>query len=145
VVSGNRANSGTQLVLTVGGGIYNLGTMTVTNSTIRDNIANDPLSFPSGPTGWAGGIYNEGNLTISGSDISANTTVNAGGGIWNVGNLSIANCTIQDNLTTDFWSYGGGIANDVVSASPGPQLLHLGNVTISNSLVTRNTAGFNGG
>src|SRR5262249_332844 len=46
-----------------GGGIYNLGTLTLNNSTISGNSAN-------GSNGNAGGIYNAGVLIITNSTVS---------------------------------------------------------------------------
>jgi hypothetical protein len=134
VVSGNRANA---YQAAAGGGVYNLGTMTITSSTIRDNVAAD--GSLSVQTGWGGGLYNQGNLTITGSDVGANTSATSGGGVWNVGNSTIADSTIEDNRTTGYYfGYGGGVANDISGG-------RVGHLTISNSLVTHNTANFNGG
>ena len=54
-----------------GGGIYNSGTLTVSNSTFSGNSA-----------GYGGGIYNSGTLTVSNSTFSGNSASD-GGGIYN--------------------------------------------------------------
>ena len=61
-------------------------TLTITNSTISGNQANN-----------GGGIYNSGTLTITSSTVSTNTT-GLGGGIYNNGGtLTIVNSTISGN------------------------------------------------
>src|SRR5208283_4608523 len=54
-----------------GGGIENVGTLTVTNSTFSGNSA-------TGGTG--GGIFNDGTLTVTNSTFSTNTAAGLGGG-----------------------------------------------------------------
>ena len=54
-----------------GGGILNLGTLTVTNSTVRDNSPGEPAG---------GGIFNRGTLTVTNSTVSGNSAGDAGGG-----------------------------------------------------------------
>src|SRR5205085_1736109 len=95
-----------------GGGIYNGGTLTITNSVVRDNLATVDISFNGGS---AGGILNDGTLTIINSTISGNSTaqgspmVGIGGGIWSLaGTVEISNSTISLN-NADL--YGGGIAS----------------------------------
>ncbi len=134
-----------------GGGIYNTGTLSATNSTISGNYA----------TGDGGGIYNTYTVdSISNSLISANIADNSGGGILNDnGAITISNSTIYGNTAT--LSNGGGIANSGVttfvdisdstisdnSASQGngdgvyfsdPTLMGGGTLTLSNSIIARN-------
>jgi hypothetical protein len=82
-----------------GGGISNLGTLTLTNSTVSSNIADDA----------GGGILNTGFLTITRSTISANRANADGGGILDSGtnHLAITNSTIGRNSAK---VGGGGIA-----------------------------------
>lgn len=70
-------------VYTGGGGIQNLGTLTVTKSTFFGNSAGNAL-------------------TVSGSVLSP-----TGGGILNLGGLTVTNCTFSGNSAT----LGGAIAN----------------------------------
>ena len=85
-----------------GGGIYNEGTLTVTNSTLRDSSAR-----------YGGGIYNEGSLDVTNSTLSGNSGGGAGG-IWNEGAANISNSTLTANTANrvgTFGGFGGGILN----------------------------------
>jgi CSLREA domain-containing protein len=109
----------------VGGGIYNSGTLTLTNSTLSGNKV-------SGNGSAGGGVFNEGSasLTVNKSTISGNEA-NQGGGIYNSGSatgggsVTITNSTISGNQAQG----GGGIAS---FASTGE--------TIKNTTIARNTA-----
>ena len=105
-----------------GGGIFNSGTVTVTDSTISGNTA-----FAQG-----GGINNTGTVTVTGSTISGNTATTAnsgfGGGIFNVGGtVTVTDSTISGNTAFA----GSGIYND-------------GTVTVTDSTISGNTASFGG-
>ena len=104
-----------------GGGIYNsYGNLTITDSSIQNNVADG---------GHGGGIYNDGgNLTITNSSIQNNSTVSqSGGGIYTYyGNLTITNSSIQNNTSS---SLGGGIYTVYGT-------LTLDNTTISNNVAT---------
>ena len=97
-------------------GIYNEGTLTISNSTFSGNSAV-----------YGGGIVNdEGTLTINNSTVSGNSA-DFGGGIYNYeGTLTINNSTVSDNRAS---RSGGGIVNDE------------GTLTISNSIIANNTGG----
>ena len=106
-----------------GGGIYNSGTLTVTNSTLSGNTADR-----------GGGIYNNtgSTLHVTNSSILNNTTHNDGGGIYNFGGiLTLTDTTISDNVSANFG--GGGIAN-------------TGTLNITNNTISHNsTTGYGGG
>lgn len=104
-----------------GGGILNGGTLTITTSTFRGNSA--------GIAGGGGLFNNLGTVSISHSTFVANTTIDSGGGIYNGGNLTVINSTLSGNSAA---FGGGGIMND-------------GNLTINNSTLTGNSAGGSGG
>jgi hypothetical protein len=146
-ISGNIADSG--------GGIFNGGTVNITNSTLSGNsatsggggilnsgtatITNSTISGNHGDFGGGGIFTNPGtvttitNSTISGN--SANVGVGVGGGIYNNGTLTLTNSTISGNTTTgNNNSLGGGIYNN-------------GTATITNSTISGNSANasFGGG
>jgi len=135
-----------------GGGIYNAGTLTVSNCFFDD----DSVSLSSGSGGGAiynagmltvssstfensaasngGGIYNAGTLTVNNSFFGRNNAWSSGGGIYNTGTLTVSNTTFDFNNSTDFrygTAFGGGIYN-------------AGALTLSNSTLVRNVA-LNGG
>jgi len=106
-----------------GGGIFNSGTVTVNNSTISSN---------STFFGYGGGIYSFGPLTINNSAISNNSSYYDGGGIRNFDALTLNNSTVSDNTAGDL---GAGIHSD-----------NSGTIILNNSTVSRNsTTGRYGG
>jgi hypothetical protein len=98
-----------------GGGIRNLGTLTVTNTTVYGNTGDYN----------GGGIESDGTLTLTNSTVSGNRG-GSGGGIYvgHSGILTVTNSTLSGN-TTD--SCGGGIDVD-------------GAVALVNSTVSGNTS-----
>jgi hypothetical protein len=90
-----------------GGGIFNGGTLTLSNSTLSGNSA-----FFEG-----GAVYNDGTLTVSNSTLPGNTA-GVGGGIFSYRprTLTVSNCTLSGNRAV----YGGG----GLSVGPGSPLLH---------------------
>lgn len=110
-IKGGKNSSG-------GGGIQNLGTLTINGGTIRENTS----------TSWGGGIHNEGTLNISGGIIEQNTASGCnGGGIHNTGTLNITGGTIQSNTAT---GKGAGIYHD------GTAFKLEGAPTISSNIVS---------
>jgi hypothetical protein len=141
-VSGLTIQHGSSLL---GGGIFNGGTLTLTDVTVSNNTQGTQLG---------GGIFNSGTLTLSSSTVSANSAgfgvigvsgssgeSGFGGGIYNYGasgggTLTLTNSTVSGNSVIQALSgsaSGGGIYND------------LGQVTLTNSTVTSNTAAPNTG
>jgi CSLREA domain-containing protein len=141
-----------------GGGIYNIGTLTVTDdSTISDNTAEG-----SSNGSFGGGITNWGTLTVSGSTISGNTATGGtdpgsfggqGGGIFNgarsAGTMKVTDSTISDNSATagqpdvgetvGFGGRGGGILNRsklATCGTPGSESI----TTITNTTISGNSA-----
>jgi len=102
------------------GGIYNDGIMTLSNSVVSGNSA-DPTS---------GGIFNEGTMSLNESTVSGNTALDAAG-IENSGTLSVSRSTISGNIPQN--GQIGGIAH------------RSGSLTLTNSTVSENTGtGVNG-
>jgi hypothetical protein len=130
-----------------GGGIYNDGTVTVTNSTFSGNtsanpeyggagggiysgggpltVTNSTFSGNSAANGVGGGIYGWGALTVTNSTFAGNSAYE-GGGIYNYGGLTVTNSTFSGNSAAG----GGGICNDGV-------------LTVTNTIVANSTSGGN--
>ena len=135
-----------------GGGVYNLGNLTLINSAIMGNSS-------SGRYGAGGGIYNLGFLFLSNStlaDNSSNGYDGAGGGIYNLGNLTIASSTFLNNSSNNFYNEGGGVYNAGYltlaksilsgnSANTGGGIYNTGYLTLTNSILSGNTARSGGG
>ena len=68
-----------------GGGIANLGTMTMSGCAVSHNTA-----------AYGGGVYNAGALTITGSTVTYNNAV-YGDGVYNSGALTVTGSTITKN------------------------------------------------
>ena len=105
-----------------GGGIYNQGTLTITDCTVSGNMA----GFDGG------GIYNDeySTLNMTNCTISGNYALYSGGGIYNEGGeVTMTNCTISGNTA----ACGGGIHNEG------------GEVTMTNCTISGNTTGGRGG
>jgi hypothetical protein len=144
----------------IGGGILNLGSLTLRNSAVADNST----VFAGGP---GGGIFNYlgtliitdttlagntavgagaildfgGPMTISGSVFSANHAVEGtlGGGIVNTfGSVTVSNCTFVGNTTDAFPGGGGGEGGAIANNSDS-------SMTISGSTLVGNSAADTGG
>ena len=115
----------------VGGGIYNLGTLTVDSCAINGNSAK-----------IGGGIYNGGNsfiigendatITVTDSTISGNSATVYGGGIDNEGTATVTGGTIISGNSATLFG-GGGIENDGTATVTG------------GTIISHNTATVNGG
>jgi hypothetical protein len=102
VLNALTITGGTAPSFSGGGGIHNLGSLTLSNSSVTGNTALD-----------GGGIFNDttGTMTMSDDTVKNNTGTGAGGGgIANTGTMTIINCTIAANKAVS----GGGIANNSV-------------------------------
>jgi hypothetical protein len=102
-----------------GGGLMNLGTATVTNCTISDNAARY----------GGGGVENDvstATATLTNCTVTGNSAGNQGGGIYNglSATLTLTNCTVSGNKATS----GGGLDNSATA-------------TLTNTIVAGNLAG----
>jgi hypothetical protein len=120
----NSTVSGNQIQDEGGGGIFNAGTLTLRDSTVSDNVA-------FGQAGTGGGIDNTGTLILLGSTVSGNSAERTGGGIVSSGPLTLSHSTVSDNSCGD--CNGGGIF------SSGP--LTLSHSTVSGNRTTEGNGG----
>ena len=133
-----------------GGGIFNVGTLTLTNSTVSGNNAD----------GDGGGIYNAngGTATLTNITVSGNNAGVDGGGVFNDGGgtMTLTNSTVSGNNAGDD---AGGIINDHGSTATltnitvtgnnggdgGGGIRNAGTLTLTNSTVSGNKTGVDGG
>ncbi|MCA1558151.1 MAG: MBG domain-containing protein, partial [Acidobacteria bacterium] len=109
---------------------YNLGDLTITNSTFTGNKA-------VGPTAEGGAIDSEaGTLTIINSTISGNSSDSDGGGILNCGSstATLINVTITGNRADEDDAAPGGEGGGLAQVSSNP-------VTLINTIVAGNLRG----
>lgn len=117
-----------------GGAIRNSGNLTIAESVITGNHAQQSSSSSGG------GIFSESSLSLVDSKISGNTvrgvyslyfpfehTRADGGGVSAFGELTIVGSLIENNRATATLAYGGGVSSH-------------GTVTISDSTIQDNTA-----
>jgi hypothetical protein len=107
-----------------GGGIDNAGTLTLTRSTVRDNLAGFGIFFGEG-----GGIFNDGGLlTLRQSSVLENTA-QFGAGIRNVAGTVVAiGSSISHNLAPPKFGVGGGGVDN------------SGALILTNTAIVQNTA-----
>jgi hypothetical protein len=137
-----------------GGGIVNLGTLTLTDSTIANNQG----------VAEGGGIANSGRLTLTDSTVANNGTATAGGGVANFagGTVTIRHSTFASNASEGgggiFNAAGGTVTmtdsliaeNSAALENAGGGLSNFGTMSITNTTITGNLAlgtgsGFGGG
>lgn len=128
---------------TAGGGITNFGSLTLDQSRVADNTAAN-----------SGGIYNLGTLRLEYSTVAGNSSPSVGG-IDNQGTSWISHSTISGNSSE--FTDGGGIftsgtltlTNTTVSGNStgddGGGISNFGQLTITNGTISANSAGFEGG
>lgn len=131
-------------VSSLGGGIFNAGTLALTSSAILHN------------TGNVGGIWNDGTLTLTSSTVSNNTGV--AGGIYNEGIATLTNSTVSGNsapatgCSAGICNYGGTLTltNSTVSGNSAPSggvnggIFNFGTLTLTNSTVSGNSGSVGG-
>lgn len=133
-----------------GGGIYNAGTLTLTDAAVSTNVAttsgggifndgsgtlnikNVTLSGNKAKSG--AGLYNDGTAMIDGGTIIGNAaSTENGGGILNRGTLTITASAINNNTASG--GAGGGLYNTDAT----------GKATLTTSTIGSNSAKFGGG
>ncbi|MEU4034719.1 hypothetical protein [Streptomyces collinus] len=101
------------------GGIGNVGTVTVDNTTVTGNST----------THNGGGAANDGTMTITKSRFIQNSADQFGGGLANDGTMTVRDSVVNENTALD----GGGIANLVIGSNSG-------NLLVDRTNVNNNTA-----
>ncbi len=121
-----------------GGGVYNAGQLEVYNSRIDDNRLDSQVTPPAHYFG-GGGVFNLGNLTVEHSQINGNYAYSygriAGGGFHNAqgGTATIRFSTISNND-------GESSSGNSLSYSYGGGIYTSGTLTVDSSAVIRNSA-----
>jgi hypothetical protein len=154
-ISGLTITGGNNFSRNQGGGIFNSGTLTLTNCTVRGNSAYNGFYPFEG-----GGIFNSGMLTLTNCTVSGNDAI-YGGGIYNGGTATLTNCTVSGNDAGSVGSGGGGgggifnggtltLTNCTVSGNceingGGGGLLNGGTATLTNCTVSGNDGPSGGG
>jgi hypothetical protein len=138
-----KAHTGTgNAALQNGGAIRNSEQLTLSDSVVRDNFANEGIgvfnqgmlvssrnTYSGNRGGSGGGIFTTGGTVVSTGDAFTGNVVGIGGGIFaSVGSTTLINATIANN-TADA---GGGVFNQ-------------GNVITINTTIANNTANLGAG
>jgi len=137
-----------------GGGIYNSGSLTLTNDLIDHNNTTDIGGGVDSP----GGLAAITSLTVMGCTITGNTSGSSGGGIYGGTNtVSITNSTITNNrggqgggglflATTTSTITGSTISGNTATGYAGGGIYSFsGTLTITGSTIANNTADAPGG
>ena len=118
-----------------GGALDNTGQATLIDCTVANNYAGSSLG-----AGRGGAMDNEslGNLTLTGCTISGNTAAQLGfgGALFDAGTANLADCTVSGNLAVNNGSGSRGGGLDIEGA---------GTATLTDCTISGNTAGLGGG
>jgi predicted outer membrane repeat protein len=127
-----------------GGGLYNMGTATLTDCSVSNSSA-----------GYGGGIFSEGTLTLDDCTISGNSAAVEGGGAWTAGTATLTGCKFMGNSSGDI---GGALNNrsaqltmtgcSITSNSAqdfGGGFYNQATATITDCTISGNVARINGG
>ncbi len=152
-----QVNSGTTVALTAltiangngagssGGGIRNLGALTINQCTLAGNsalagfadgggIINESgagltvnrCTFTGNSAAQGGGIFNSGTLTVNQSTLAANTTVYGGPAIFNESNLEVNQSTISDHSPHGIYQNGSMTLSNSIVAGNGSENIYVG-------------------
>ena len=146
----------------LGGGVYNLGSVVITGTMVRNNAATNPSGVAAG-----GGVYNLGDLTVVSSTVSQNDVIGAplddtmGGGIYHGGSILMVEDSWVKTNTVDGGAadLGGGVFIDGDGSvtllraslyyneaeSGGAVYFDGGNLTVEDCTIKMNTATISGG
>ena len=136
-----------------GGGVWNMGALTLENVTVSGNQTRTDASLSADAPG--GGIFNAGTLQLRNCTITGNSAADMGGGIHNTGLLTVLQSTIANNTATA--DRGGGLSNFnkavvVFSTISGNQATgngggveNGGGLTLTHSTISGNTGELGGG
>jgi fibronectin-binding autotransporter adhesin len=134
---------------TSGGGVYNLGVLTMARCTVADNAGEDDLSFGEPFFSYGGGIWSSGTLSLLDSHVKDNSAT-FGGGFWSAGTSIVMDSRFEGNLAS---TEGGGLyGNGVIihssivgnsSRGRGGGLYWSGSITDTD--ITQNYSGTDGG
>jgi CSLREA domain-containing protein len=127
-------NGAVQGTVLDGGGIWNSGTLTLTDSVLSQNKAGagsstDVLDGKGGPGGDGGGVWNSGTLTVLNTTLSQNNAGEGGTG---------GGCNPETD--TDCLSGGGGGG----PGGGGGGIYNTNTLTVTNTIFSHNTAGTGG-
>lgn len=130
------------------GGIYNTGSVIISNNNITKNYADLR----------GGGIWNDGTATINNNNIFENTAGDGGGGIYNTNTATISHNKIFKNFAKSDW--GAGVYNFINGEAllnfntiyenkaidgSGGGVGNLGSIVITNCTIRENYASAYGG
>ncbi|MGB0385241.1 MAG: choice-of-anchor Q domain-containing protein [Ardenticatenaceae bacterium] len=112
-----------------GGGVYNEGTLQLSNSRITNNTVNVE----------GGGLLNLGSLTLNDNIITENNA-SYGGGVFNAGTVELLDNTITHNTAHDGAGFYNGNWFPESTATPNPTPNAIDRAAISNSSGATSTA-----
>ncbi|WP_150110570.1 beta strand repeat-containing protein [Granulicella mallensis] len=135
-----------------GGGVDNLGVLTVTNTTFSNNYAGGSIT---GGGNGGGAIYTLGTLAIAGSTFTGNSSAPGGAVSAGSGTVTVSSSTFTGN--TALGPYAGGAmfintgttvtitdstfsGNSASSGSAGG-IFNYGTLSVTNSILSGNTGG----
>ena len=102
--SGTDGGPGTQGVSALGGAIYNLGSLALSNCVLTNNSVTGGQGGNGGPGGGGGGTFEVGG---DGGD-GAQGGDGLGGAIYNLGDITLLNCTFSANTAVGGSGGNGG-------------------------------------